>query len=118
MALGGKRPGAGRPKGKESLEKEALRKVLQNFVAVHMAEILNGLLERARGCQAQKKDNQGKDIVYDLPPDPSASKVLLDHSMGKPPESLDLSNKDGSLRDATPEQVARLSKLNASLEGK
>lgn len=89
MPLGGKRPGAGRKKGKQSLEKEAAKKVVYDFVVENLKPILNGLLERAVGVRAIKYNKKGEEIIYSIPPDPFAGKTLLEQGVGKPPESID-----------------------------
>ena len=71
-----------------------MREKTYAFVNEHLTHILTALLERAVGVAIiDKKDDTGEKI-YDLPPDPTAAKILLEHAMGKAPESLDVTSGD------------------------
>lgn len=94
MALGGSRPGAGRPKGAQTLLKQAMRQRIYDFVSERLDGILESMHEKARGVAIiDKKDDTGERI-FDLPPDPVAAKLLIEHAIGKPPEALDITSGD------------------------
>ncbi len=51
MQRGGKRPGAGRPKGKQTLEKEALREIVRRRVARELKPLLDAQISNAKGLK-------------------------------------------------------------------
>lgn len=84
MARGGKREGAGRPSGSRDA---AARKEIANIseLARENTELaLSVLVEVATGS-----DSDAARV--------SAANAILDRGYGKAPQSLDLSNKDGTL---------------------
>jgi len=92
MPRGGYYPNAHGKKGmkwKKTLEKEALRKIVFDFVCKNMNPVLQGLLERSLGVQVRKIDSDGKEKIYDLPPDPQAAKTLIEHAIGKAPQTFE-----------------------------
>ena len=91
MARGGRRPGAGRKKGKVSEAKRELAEMARE----HAEAALNTLVEIATGdCAASARV--------------SAATAILDRAYGKPPQALEHSAKGGSL-----EQLFREIKGNA-----
>lgn len=110
----GPKPGAVYDK---TLEKRAMREKTYAFVNEHLTHILTALLERAVGIAIiDKKDDTGEKI-YDLPPDPAAAKILLEHAMGKAPESVDVTTGGAQLGIQISEVIALKNKLNASNAG-
>ena len=81
MGRGGKREGAGRPKGVVSEAK----KQLSEMAKVHGKTALNVLVEVAT--------NDAEPATSRV----SAAVALLDRGYGRPQQSMDLSNEDGSL---------------------
>lgn len=51
MARGGKRPGAGRPKGQETLDKEAARQIVRAKVYEHLSPLLDAQIANATGIK-------------------------------------------------------------------
>jgi hypothetical protein len=96
MALGGRRPGAGRPKAGHTIKTEEMRKALVEFVRVHMNELMAAQLDLARGVQVAKSvklegEYDEKLVVYREKPDNKAIDSLFHQSIGKPKESMELS---------------------------
>ena len=95
MAWGGKRPGAGKPKGKRTLKtlnREAMRKRLEERVAQELDPILDAQLELAKVVLIQKTTPEGERI-YREKPDHNAAKTLIDQSIGRAPETIDVNQK-------------------------
>lgn len=113
MALGGKRPGAGRKKGKANLEHEVMRAFIREKVIAEKEELIDSQLQKARGCWAlDKKDGTG-DKIYEIPPDPNAFKVLMEHGFGKPRQDVDITSGGKSLAEPRPEQLERFARRHA-----
>lgn len=51
MARGGSRPGAGRPKGKQTLEKEAIREITRQRVARRLLPLVDAQISNALGLK-------------------------------------------------------------------
>ena len=93
MPNGGKRPGAGRPKGskaKHTIEGEAFRVALIAAVLKEKAPIIRALLDKAIGG--------------DVP----ALKEINDRVLGKSKESLDLTSKGNEIQMPTLIKVIEL----------
>ena len=82
MARGGKREGAGRPKGKVSQAKRDIAEMARE----HGAQALAVLFEIAT-----KGDADAARV--------SAANALLDRGYGKSPQALDLTSSDGSMSE-------------------
>lgn len=85
MPNGGRRPGAGRPKGskaKHTIEGEAYRAALIAAVLKEKAPLIRALIDRA--------------IKGDVP----AIKEIHDRVLGRPSESIDLTSKGKQLKAA------------------
>ena len=74
MALGGARPGAGRP----ALEATKLRQALIRKAEAHAEELADSIIGKALGLAAHQKA------------DVQAHKEILDRGLGKSAQSLDL----------------------------
>lgn len=144
MKNGGKRPGAGRPKGRKSaktLEKMAIQEAFNQRVLLHADNLFNAQYKLAVGSQRVfridettnktgqviKKEHvlvtdpneikslldeyDGGDGVVDgsyyylqaVPPDNRALDSLLNRTLGKPKDSVELTGKDG--KDLVPEKL-------------
>lgn len=82
---GGKRPGAGKPKGYKAphtLETSVSKQRMVERISARTDELIDKLFDRALSEQG----------------DTVAIKELLDRGYGKPQQSVDMSNKDGSLK--------------------
>jgi hypothetical protein len=85
MAQGGKRAGAGKPKGYKAphtLEASVARARMVERISARTDELVDKLFERAL-------DEKGDTV---------AIKELLDRGYGKPQQAMELSNPDGSLK--------------------
>lgn len=80
---GGKRPGAGRKPGKVGAAKRALSEMAKD----HAEAALKALADIVLGGESEAARV-------------SAATAILDRAYGKPPQSLDLSSKDGSMSPA------------------
>lgn len=113
MPRGGKRPGAGRPKGskdKGTLEKEALRELLRARVAQAMTPLVEAQIANAIGIKylvvrdkksgkflrvteamAKQKLGQGEELVEVWEKDPSvyAFTDLMNRTIDKPKEQVE-----------------------------
>jgi len=85
MARGGKRPGAGRPKGSRNKVTEEKRKRLADLAQEYTEEALEALVSVVRDGEAPHSAKV------------NAATALLDRAHGKPTQSTELSNPDGSL---------------------
>lgn len=111
MPNGGKRPGAGRPKGSKSqgtLEKEALRELLRQRVGAQMGPLVDAQIENAKGikylvvrekasgkfvrvAEAGARAAQGQEIVEVWEKDPciAAFTDLMNRTIDKPTEHVE-----------------------------
>jgi hypothetical protein len=118
MPRGGRRPGAGLPKGfkfPKTLEKEAAKRELQERVIAEIGPMVTGLLESAKGAYAmfakseagwvQVTDEQtmlrclqsGESFyrIEQRKPDVRAAQELLHQTIGEPQKSVAVTGGDG-----------------------
>lgn len=95
MAKGGKREGAGRKKGYKAIEVEKAREYLVARVVADLEPIVSAQIDLAKGIRLV--DEKGN--VYQKAPDKDAAKYLLDHTVGKAKEKLDVQHSGLSLTD-------------------
>jgi hypothetical protein len=119
MPRGGKRPGAGMPKGTKlasTKTKDAMREEVRQRVAAQLGPLLDAQLANAQGIKylvtrhkssgkfirvteamAKVKQGQDEEIIEVWEKDPSilAFTDLLNRAIGKPVEAVELSGKDG-----------------------
>jgi hypothetical protein len=118
MPRGGKRPGAGRPKGPSpnTLDKVLARERLRQNVFAQMDELVAAQLEHAKGIKhmiLRGPDGQfiratdvkqidaalaiGESAYYLFTKDPSVQAFtdLMNRALDKPVEAIELSGKDG-----------------------
>lgn len=85
-----------RPKPKlpisDAEEKQIVRQVWHDFVKENLKDIMESMRDKAVGLKFI--DAEG-DRVYEDKPDPVAAKLLLEHAIGRAPESLEVSGKNG-----------------------
>ena len=96
MALGGARTGAGRPKGRETLDKLEMRSYIRKKLVEEHGPLIESQLEKAKGVLAVEWTEKLGENVYKTLPDPGAFKILMDHGFGKPLAAVEITGKDGS----------------------
>lgn len=122
MANGGARPNSGPKKGakyKKTLEKEAFRAIFMEKMREKFGDIIDAQIELAKGIAIiDKKDDTGERI-FDRPPSAEAGKNLIEQTMGKAPQHIEVSGKDGgpieSRHSLDPSYIALASKFEEEL---
>lgn len=93
MARGGKRAGAGKPKGyraSHTIEAAKAREYLIDRITSELEPITTAQIEAAKGMWIDDLDPNGERIkVYRKLPDLKAGEYLLNQGVGKPVESLE-----------------------------
>lgn len=80
---GGKRPGAGRPKGAVNVTTKEHRAILSDLAREHTGTALNALVEvAAKGSDSARV---------------AAATAILDRAYGKPVQTNDLTSSDGTM---------------------
>lgn len=119
MPRGGKRPGAGKPKGykhQHTLEKEAQLELLRQRVLARSEQLWNAQMEHACGVSymvlrasdgtfARATDEKQIDAacaagatafrIFTQAPNTQAFTDLMNRTFGKPPERVEMTGKDG-----------------------
>ncbi len=93
MALGGKRPGAGRKKGvrlQRTIEREKAREYMIERIAQELAPIITAQIEAAKGVWREEVMDGEKVRIYQKAPDRQAGEYLLNQAAGRPKGSVDL----------------------------
>lgn len=91
---GGRRPGAGRPRGTiKRVRSEMPVQAAESKIRDKLPWLVDKLFELAEGVEVQKRDRQGQTRVYSEIPDREAIKYLMDRVMGKPVQPIDLRDK-------------------------
>lgn len=96
MPSGGARPNSGPQKGAiytKTLEKRLIQERIKEFVSENLDEILFAMKDKAMGCHLIDKSDSDGERIYDLPPDPAAAKLLIEHAAGKPAQAIDVTSK-------------------------
>ena len=79
----------GRPLATKTLITQKVRERIAARVAEQIDPILDGLINAAIGKIAlEKTDTKGRVYYTDVPPDTNAARLLLEHSIGKPKETI------------------------------
>ena len=78
----------GRKAGTPNKSKLEIRELLD--LSVDFASIVGKLYELSQGVAVKVK---GKAIVYDVAPDPTAAKILLEYRYGRPRQRLELNDE-------------------------
>jgi len=84
MSRGGKRPGAGRPKGAVTRIKHDSLSAGEKRIGDRLPTLLDNLFALADGVKEERELPSGKTIVYTTPPDLRANIYLVDRVLGKP----------------------------------
>lgn len=93
MAKGGKQPGAGRPKGtimKHTADAIEMRKKIVETVNKNLTPLLEAKMDLALGHYEEREDKDGAIRVYQKAPDGPAIQYLLNQSVGKPKETMEV----------------------------
>jgi hypothetical protein len=114
--LGGRRPGAGRPKGQKQLDKLAAREELRKIVIANLTPLLAAQIEHAKGIKhmiLRGKDGQfiratdekqidaalaiGESAYYLFTKDPSVQAFtdLMNRALDKPVEPVEVAHSGG-----------------------
>jgi hypothetical protein len=85
---GGARPGAGRKRKTQKFETQIQK--AESMIADRLPWLVDKAMELADGVAVEKYNSMGVPQVYQLPPDMTAIKYLVDRIMGKPTERREL----------------------------
>lgn len=85
---GGKREGAGRPKGMSAIISERARSFALEKIEKELEPIIDASIALAKGIYVEGEDGK----VYKQKPDTQAIKHLVDQIIGKAKESVDLNH--------------------------
>lgn len=127
MPRGGKRPGAGRPKGskeKQTLDKEATREALRQIVKEHMSEMVAAQVAAAKGLKyltvRNKKTGKFEKLTKELADqilggqDPERELVEVWEQAPSVPAFTDLMNRTIDLPAKPAEEVKQNVKVEIS----
>jgi phage gp46-like protein len=98
--VGGKRPGAGRPKASKSKATAEARATISERAKEYTDEALQALADILKSQNAPAAAKV------------SAATALLDRGYGKPVQSTELSNPDGSLNNQPTIQIVNADRTN------
>lgn len=90
--LGGWRKGAGRKKATHTLEAEKARAYLIERVSEELNPILTAQIEAAKGLYYEEVFKDGTKKIWKKEPDINASKYLLDQTVGRAKENVDITS--------------------------
>lgn len=133
MPRGGKRPGAGAPKGNQNgmcVDKAKYRQAARDVIGPHMVDVLTAHIANAKGIKylVVREKATGKFLrvgeiaaaaseevieVWEKDPSIEAAKVLLDRLLDKPSEHIELTGQDGGPL----ELVTRIASARKRLSG-
>lgn len=95
MPLGGARPGAGFPKGKKkksTIAKELFRQRFMEKMKERWDEIIDAQIDLAKGFALIDKSDVTGNKIFEQKPDASAGKNLMDQTMGRAIERVDVTS--------------------------
>jgi len=91
MALGGARPGAGRPRTKDVYAADI--RAAEQKIKDRLPEIVDAQIELALGVRVEEVDPKtGHAFVYKKPPDHKAGEALMNRIMGKVTDQVDVTS--------------------------
>lgn len=97
MALGGARPGAGRPRKSDKYAGHIV--AAENAIADRLPQYIDNLSRLADGIYREEEDEQGVKYVYSTPPDRAANEYLINRIMGRPIDRKEFGvDKDNPLK--------------------
>lgn len=92
MPSGGARPNSGPERGtkhKKTIEIEMARQIIKERVFANLEPIIEAQIDLAKGHLVEEYIGEGKRI-YSKSPDKGAAELLLNQTIGKPKESIDV----------------------------
>jgi hypothetical protein len=109
MALGGARPGAGRPRSRDLYGNEV--RAAEEKIKDRLPEIVDAQIELALGVKVEAIDaTTGEVSVYRKPPDHKAGEALMNRIMGKVTDQVDVTSNGESITfNSESERLAALS---------
>lgn len=93
MALGGARPGAGRPRKSDKYAGQVV--AAENQIADRLPQYIDNMARLADGIYRQDEDEDGNRYVYLTPPDRQANEYLINRILGKPTEKQEHTGANG-----------------------
>lgn len=114
MPRGGRREGSGRKRGLASIEAEKARDFLVAKVAKELTPILEAQIEAAKGLYYEEVFKDGTKIIWRKEPDINASKYLLDQTIGRAKESVDVTTLGDKVFETKGLDVEELARRMAS----
>ncbi len=85
---GGARAGAGAPMSPRTLETQKMRELMLKQLKPRAKELFDALIDSAIGLRVVKEVDGGEEFVYSKAPDVNAARLLLEHTVGKPKETV------------------------------
>src|SRR5574343_2096608 len=110
MGLRGPKKGS---KYKCTQEAAMFRDYLRKKMLEAKAEIVESMIQKAKGCPIIDKKDETGERIFDLPPDSRAFDSICDQAFGKVPQPIEGSGEDGEFLHkviATQEQISRFAK--------
>lgn len=101
-ARGGARPGAGRKRKTEKFEGQIAK--AEGMIADRLPWLIEKAMELAEGVVVQKPGITGP-AIYQLPPDITAIKYLVDRIMGKPTDRKEFLTPDKPLSEMSEDEL-------------
>lgn len=93
MAKMGRKTGYRMP---ATIDKALVREALFMIVAEHLNEMVAAQIDAAKGFALIDKSDENGLRTYEVAPNPMAFKTLIEQVLGKPPQPLEHSGKDGA----------------------
>lgn len=94
---GGKREGAGRPKSSATLRTQMLREALTKRFEKDADKYFDAWQDLALGHFVEVEGKDGQTKVYKKSPDGKALKDIMDQTLGKAPQQIDVTSKGESV---------------------
>ena len=116
MPHGGARPGAGFPKGqkaRKTIEKELFRQRFMEKMRERWDEIIDAQIDLAKGFALIDKSDDTGNRIFEKAPDASAGKNLMDQTMGRAIERVDVTS-DGERIFALPSELIEKHDITSS----
>lgn len=93
---GGRIPGAGRKKAGHTIAAEAARAYVVQRVVTEIKPIMDAQVDLAKGIYVEEKNDKGERVrVYQKEPDTVSAKYLLDQTIGRAKETIEMNSKLG-----------------------
>lgn len=95
MARSGTNHKGGRPKGTNAILAEKMRAELTKRVNEEFTPIINAQIDEAKGLWYEEITKDGQKRIYQKEPNSKSAEYLLNQSIGRPQESIQLSGPEG-----------------------